>query len=110
MFLKILSKMYRRLHCRGPDYSPDHHDDVDIKHIVFWLTTKFLSYVLSSFSQYGQHRSGISSCCGGTFLYQCGSLSFLPQVSLHWRSNLHQIVSLENSKLCFHSNHVSLYF
>ena len=45
IFFIILSRMYRRLHCRGHECSPDHHVDVDLEHIVVWLTTKFLSYV-----------------------------------------------------------------
>ena len=41
--------MYRRLRCRGHEYSSDHHLDVDLKHVVFWLTTKFLSYARVDF-------------------------------------------------------------
>ena len=77
---------------------------VYIRHIVFWLTTKFLSYVWADFLNMANIGLGYRHVVVRQFLYQCGCLSFLPQVSLHWRSNLHQIVSLENSKLCFHSN------
>ena len=74
--------------------SPDHRVDVDLRHIVSPLTTKLLSLV-------DQHSSGISSSCGETILYQWDSLSFPPQVSLHWSSNIHQIASLGDSMLCF---------
>ena len=61
MFLKILSKMYLRLHYRGPEYSPDHHDDGDIRcegvGLVKKVHTFFLRRAQARYSTQGSGRS-----------------------------------------------------
>ena len=41
--------MYRRLRCGGHGYPPDHHVDVDLKHVVVWLLTTLSSYAWVEF-------------------------------------------------------------
>ena len=50
VFLIIWSGMNCCLHCRGHKYSPDYPFDVEIQHLVLFLTTRLLSYVREDFS------------------------------------------------------------
>ena len=45
-----------------------------------------------------------SSSCGEKIVYQWDCLSFPPQISLCWCSDLHLKATPENWKLCFHSD------
>ena len=55
-------------------------------------------------SQDGQRCSWKSSSCGEKIVYQWDCLSFPPQISLCWCSDLHLKATPENWKLCFHSD------
>ena len=82
--------MFRRLHCGGHAESQAYR--LLVVNQVFVVRS-------SRLSQDGQHSSGISSSCGRTIMYPWDSLSSLPQSSLRWCSDVHQIASLENSML-----------
>ena len=85
--------MNRRLHCWGNEHSPDHHFNFYLMHVE--RSSRL-------FQEIWRYSSTLVSC-DESIVSPRNSLSSLQQFSQHWSSDLHLLVSLENSILHFHS-------